>query len=54
LFAPDLLAMSLSLTAVKTNRKVETKALFLFFNAAVNCSFIFSRNDMNSKNINLL
>jgi len=34
--------------------KVEIKVLFLFLSAAVNSSFIFSRNDMNFKNINLL
>jgi len=36
------------------NLKVETKVLFLLFNAVLNCAFIFSRNDMNYKNINLL
>ena len=30
------------------------KVLFLAFKALLNCSFIFSRNDMNYKNNNLL
>jgi len=32
--------------AAKINLKVEIKLLFLFFKAILNCSFIFSRNDM--------
>ena len=32
----------------------EIKVLFLAFKALLNCSFIFSRNDMNYKNNNLL
>ena len=54
--------LRLVLTAIKerdianrtSGKKEEIKVLFLLFSAALNCSFIFSRNDMNYKNTNLL
>ena len=44
----------ISLIEAKISLKVETKILFLLFRAVLNCWFIFSRNDMIYKNINLL